>query len=74
MNPQRDESVADTLRYAVMLHKANRLDEAEPRYRAVLATRPDDFDALHLLGVLEAQRVHHRDSLAHRARRAEFPS
>ena len=37
-------------------HRAGRLDEAEAVYRAVLETRPQSAEALHLLGVLLCQR------------------
>src|SRR5712671_7057364 len=43
------------LRQARELHQQGRYDEAESRYRDVLAVMPDQVDALHLLGVLEAQ-------------------
>lgn len=38
------------------LHSEGRLDEAESGYRAVLASEPDNVDALHLLGLLRRQR------------------
>ncbi|HYK78145.1 MAG TPA: tetratricopeptide repeat protein [Micropepsaceae bacterium] len=44
------------LRQAQELHQQGRHEEAESRYRDVLAVMPDQADALHLLGVLEAQR------------------
>jgi predicted O-linked N-acetylglucosamine transferase (SPINDLY family) len=44
------------LQQAIALHKAGRLEEAEARYRAILAQAPKSFDALHYLGVLAAQR------------------
>ena len=40
------------LEQAFALHRQNRLGEAEPLYVAVLRQKPDDFDALHLLGLL----------------------
>jgi predicted TPR repeat methyltransferase len=40
------------LAQAIERHRAHRLREAEPLYLAVLATAPDDPDALHFLGVL----------------------
>jgi tetratricopeptide (TPR) repeat protein len=40
------------LEQAFALHQQNRLGEAEPLYAAVLKQKPDDFDALHLLGLL----------------------
>ncbi|MEA2824187.1 MAG: protein O-GlcNAc transferase [Alphaproteobacteria bacterium] len=44
------------LKQAQELHQQGRHDEAETRYRDVLAVTPDNADALHFLGVLEAQR------------------
>lgn len=40
---------------ALDLHRAGRLDEAEACYQQVLTERPDDFDALNLLGLLSLQ-------------------
>jgi predicted O-linked N-acetylglucosamine transferase (SPINDLY family) len=39
------------LAQAIALHRAGDLERAEALYRDVLASRPDDFDALHLLGL-----------------------
>jgi Tfp pilus assembly protein PilF len=41
---------------AVSLHRAGRLDEAEKAYRRVLKGSKNDFNALHLLGMLNHQR------------------
>jgi predicted O-linked N-acetylglucosamine transferase (SPINDLY family) len=41
---------------ALAAHRAGRLADAEPLYRAALVAQPDDADALHLLGVLVDQR------------------
>ncbi len=43
-------------------HNAGRFDEAEAAYRSVLAAEPNNFDALHLLGVVHAQRGQHADA------------
>jgi tetratricopeptide (TPR) repeat protein len=40
----------------IQLHQSGRLDEAERGYRELLAGQPDDAEALHLLGILRAQR------------------
>lgn len=40
---------------AVAMHKAGRLDEAAKVYLEILSTRPRDFDATHLLGVVALQ-------------------
>lgn len=44
---------------ALVLHRAGDLAAAEGLYRQMLAQDPADFDALHLLGVLAAQRLDH---------------
>ena len=42
------------------MHKAGRLDDAERAYRQILAVEPDNFDCLHLLGLI----FHHRGQFA----------
>ncbi|MCC7326543.1 MAG: tetratricopeptide repeat protein, partial [Burkholderiales bacterium] len=49
-------SLPDAVRRGVALHRSGRLEEAEAVYGAILVAAPDQFDALHLLGVIEAQR------------------
>jgi len=44
-----------TINEALALHHAGRLSEAERAYRAVLAAQPNQYHALHFLGVLKAQ-------------------
>lgn len=41
---------------AVLMHTANRLAEAEQVYQGILASKPGDARALHLLGVVDIQR------------------
>jgi tetratricopeptide (TPR) repeat protein len=41
---------------ALQLHQSGQLDQAEARYRQILAQNPDDSDTTHLLGVLRLQR------------------
>jgi predicted O-linked N-acetylglucosamine transferase (SPINDLY family) len=48
---------------ALACHRAGALDEAEKLYRTALAAQPDDFDALHYLGVLERQRGRAEEAL-----------
>ena len=48
--------VPRTLHRALELHHQGRLAEAEPLYAAVLAARPDHFDALQMLGVIKLAR------------------
>jgi tetratricopeptide (TPR) repeat protein len=45
-----------TIGQAVALHQQGRLDEAEKLYARALKLQRDNFDALHLLGVLNHQR------------------
>lgn len=47
------------LHQAAALHQSGELEEARRLYKAVLRGAPDNFDALHFLGVLEAQRGRH---------------
>jgi tetratricopeptide (TPR) repeat protein len=49
-------NIAQAVREAVTLHTQNRLDEAEKLYTRVLKAQRDNFDALHLLGMLNHQR------------------
>lgn len=49
-------SLAEALQYAYSAHRAGQYSEAERVYRLILRSQPKQFDALHLLGVLEAER------------------
>lgn len=40
---------------ALTTHQAGRLAEAEAQYQAILSTRPDHPDAMHLIGVVKVQ-------------------
>lgn len=63
--PETADAEAPTLlREAMAEHSAGRLDAAEALYRRRLAEAPDDADALHLRGVLLAQRGRHADAAA----------
>ncbi len=46
----------DDVRQAVRLHQEGRLEDADRLYRQALARNPGDANAVHLLGVLQAQR------------------
>jgi len=48
--------IARQLNEAVALHRQGQLDEAEKIYNRVLKAQRDNFDALHLLGMLNHQR------------------
>jgi len=61
-NPQPLD-VQEALRQALYFHEQGMLEKAEGLYQAVLALRPDHFDALHLLGVLRAQQGSAQDAV-----------
>ena len=64
------EPIAATLQRALAHHQAGELAVASDLYRAVLASAPDNFDALHLLGVIAVQQGEwlEADTLLRRAR------
>src|SRR5438046_6544 len=47
---------------AMALHQSGQLGEAERLYKSVLASHPNHFEALHYLGLLEAQRGRFEDA------------
>ena len=49
----------DSLKQAINLHQAGRLQQAEDGYRKILQENPKHCDALHLLGVITHQRGDH---------------
>lgn len=53
--PQATTDVPRLLQRAVNMHQGGRLREAAKLYEQVLAAQPDNFDALHLYGVLMHQ-------------------
>lgn len=53
----------DLLRRAAAHHQRGEMGEAESLYRQVLAAQPDNFDALHLYGVLMHQRGRSAEAL-----------
>src|SRR5262249_46208472 len=56
ISPRREGSpLAQALELAFKFHQEGRLAEAERLYREVLQTRPRDFEALHMLGILKLQ-------------------
>ncbi len=54
----RPFNIAQALQEAVSLHQQGRLREAEKLYARALKAAPDNFDALHLLGLVKAQSGH----------------
>ncbi|HJS62107.1 MAG TPA: tetratricopeptide repeat protein, partial [Pseudolabrys sp.] len=61
--PGPSRSPAEALRQAVLCHQRGELSEAEALYLYTLDSDPDNFDALHLYGVLKHQRGNHADAL-----------
>ena len=55
---------ATLLAEAMERHRRGALDEAAGIYRRVLAMDPRDFDALHMLGVVAAQRGEGEEAIA----------
>ncbi len=51
------------LRIALQHHQAGRLSQAEQIYRQILARQPAHADALHFLGVINAQKGRHGDAV-----------
>ena len=51
----RPFNIAQTLQEALSLHQQGRLRDAEKLYARALKAAPDNFDALHLLGLVKAQ-------------------
>ncbi len=61
--PQARGTLANALGEAVMRHQQGDFAEARRLYKFILREDPDNFDALRLLGVVEAQRGHHDKAL-----------
>jgi Flp pilus assembly protein TadD len=53
----------DPLAQAIALHRNGLLAQAEPLYRRVLEASPDQFDALHMLGVIRLQQGRNPEAL-----------
>jgi len=51
----RPFNIAQTLQEALSLHQQGRLRDAEKLYARTLKAAPNNFDALHLLGLIKAQ-------------------
>jgi predicted O-linked N-acetylglucosamine transferase (SPINDLY family) len=69
-------NVPQALAQALELHRQGRLAEAEPLYSAILAVRPDHFDALQMLGLVKLARGQPAEALnlVSAAMRARKPS
>ncbi len=60
----RQPTLAQALAQAIAALRAERLDEAEQRFSAVLARWPEQADALHYLGVLRHTQGRHDEAVA----------
>ena len=56
-------AIKDILKIALALHQNGKYIEAGKLYDRILATYPNHFDALHLLGVISAQKKNFLDSV-----------
>jgi Flp pilus assembly protein TadD len=54
--------LAEVLQQGMTAHRQGRLVEAERSYQAVLEAKRDDFDSLHLLGVVRWQQRRHQEA------------
>src|SRR5258707_5958332 len=61
--PDRKPDIAARFGSAFALHQKGKLDEAAPRYEAILEAQPGHFDALHLLGVIRSHQGRHAEAL-----------
>ena len=60
--PPLDRATAAMLERAAALHRGGKLAEAETLYRGILATDEQQFDALHLLGVVRYQQGYNAEA------------
>src|SRR5262249_12474086 len=57
--PVLSSELVSSFNYALTLHRAGHMSEAEEMYRQILRGQPRHFDSLHLLGVVYHQRGEH---------------
>jgi protein O-GlcNAc transferase len=72
MEPPGGATTRGALTEALALQRAGRFAEAERLYLRILDGKPDDVDALHLLGVIHLQRRQFKDAGSRLARAAEL--
>jgi predicted O-linked N-acetylglucosamine transferase (SPINDLY family) len=63
MAPDPVSFASRTIEIAIEHHKTGRFSEAEALYRKVLAVDPNQFDALHLLGVIAHQAGKYKEAI-----------
>ena len=56
-------NVPQALAQALQLHERGQLAEAEKLYAAILAARPDHFDALQMMGLVKLAKGHAAEAL-----------
>jgi protein O-GlcNAc transferase len=61
--PAANATPVPMLAQAIAYHRAGLLSEADDLYRRILATWPDNFDCLHLLGVIASQRGQYEEAI-----------
>jgi protein O-GlcNAc transferase len=59
---KKSVQLAQILQHGMAAHRAGRLTDAERSYQAVLNLKRDDFDSLHLLGVVRWQQRRHDEA------------
>ncbi len=59
---QVTQPASELLQHAVASHQQGRLPDAERLYLQILASQPDHFDALHLLGIVKAQQGNNKEA------------
>jgi tetratricopeptide (TPR) repeat protein len=55
--------LSNMLEQALSLHKANEISQAKQLYELILNDDPNNFDALHLLGIVEHQQKNHKRAI-----------
>jgi tetratricopeptide (TPR) repeat protein len=55
--------IADLLARAIAFHRQGQLDKAQAAYTDILATEEENFDALHMLGVIRHQQGRNREAM-----------
>jgi predicted TPR repeat methyltransferase len=64
LDPKKDENPSRLLKQAADLHRKGNLAAAERLYSQILKIRPDQFDARHLLGILQHQQGRYMEALS----------
>ncbi len=62
MSQAQSNNAAQLVNEALSFHQQGRIAEAEALYKSALNINPNDFDALHMLGIVHAQRGQFADA------------